>query len=223
MSRWRLTTIVLIFLALALWGLILGSNLRPELGREVPRGLLPPPDPLALRGRLAALPAWLSSLELFITLLLAGVADLFLFPLRVRNMSRVLGEGWRRVLTLVLLGIGLALLTLVFAFGAAWARITFPFAILAATAVLVLAAWGFLAAAYTVGRTLLLKAGWGGLSPLVALALGLLLSLPLLRIPFVGGIMMVVYIGLGLGLVIATRFGSNEPWSLISLTEEENG
>src|SRR5512141_676669 len=207
MSRWRLTTIGLIVLALALWALILSSNLRPELVREVPRGVLPPPDILRLQGRLSGLPAWVSSLELFVTLLLAGVADLFLFPRRVRNMSRLLGQGWRHLPALVLLGIGLALLTVVFAFGAAWARITFPFAILAATALMFLAVWGFLAAAYTIGRGLLRRAGWGGTSPLVGLALGLLLLLPLLRIPFAGGIVMVIYIGLGLGLAIATRFG----------------
>jgi hypothetical protein len=222
MSHWRITTIVLIALALALWALILGSNLRPELGREVPRGLLPPADALRLQGRLAVLPAWLSSLALFVTLLLAGTANLFLFPLRVRNMSRLLRQGWRRGVALVLLGIGLGLLMLVFAFSAAWARITFPLAILGATTLLLLAVWGFLAAAYSVGRALLRRSGWGSTSPLVGLALGLLLLLPLLRIPLAGGIVMVVYIGLGLGLVIASRFGSNEPWSLISLMEEEN-
>lgn len=220
MARWRTLTLSLAGIALLLWAVLLVLNLRPELGHELPRGFAEPPGGPRLQLPLSRLPAWASSLELFVTLFLAGAASLYLFPRRVLNMARLLRQGWSRLLTTALLGIGFGLLLILFGIGAALARITFPFTILAALALALLAAWGFLAAAYALGRVLLVRAGWGGTSPVVALALGLLLLLPLARIPYAGGIVMLVYIGLGLGLAVTTHFGSNEPWSLNSLLEE---
>ena len=221
MARWRMITLVLVVLALVLWGLLFGLNLRPELGHELPGGFAQPPESLRLQAPLSRLPAWASSLELFVTLFLAGLASLFLFPLRVRNMAGLLALGWSRVIVTTVLGIGFGLLVILFGIGAALARITFPFTVVAALVLLLVSAWGFLAAAYALGRLLLSRTGWWDRpSPVVGLALGLLLLLPLARIPFVGGGVMILYIGLGMGLAITTHFGSNEPWSLIPLLEE---
>ncbi len=221
MARWRVITSILIILALALWGLVFVLSLRPELGREVPHGLLPPAQILRLQAPLSGLASWVSSIELFVTLLLAGMANFYLFPGRVRSMKNTLLLGWSRVLSLTLLGIGCGLLLLVFAVGAALARVTFPFTVLSAIALIFLALWGFLAAAYTAGHLLMSKAGWSRRLPGMDLALGLLLLLPLARIPYAGGVVFIIYMGLGLGLVIVTRFGSNEAWSLIPLLEED--
>lgn len=220
MARWRLITLVLVLLAVALWAVLFSLNLRPELGREVHMSIPPAPS-LRLQGPLSGLPGWVASVELFVTLFLAGVANFFLFPARLRNMVKTVGLGWGRLALTTLLGIGFGLLIIVFGFGAALARITFPFTILAALVLVFLSVWGFLAVAYAAGRLLLNRAGWGGLSPAVALALGLLLLLPLIRIPFAGGVVMIIYVGLGLGLVVATRFGSNQSWSLNPLLEED--
>jgi hypothetical protein len=54
---------------------------------------------------------------------------------------------------------------------------------------------------------------------MIGIALGLLLPVPLVRIPYIGAIFVIVY--LGLGLVIATHFGSDEPWNLIPFLEED--
>ena len=51
---------------------------------------------------------------------------------------------------------------------------------------------------------------------------GLLLLLPLIRIPYVDGFFVVIYLSLGLGLAITTHFGSNEPWDFTSLLEEDS-
>ena len=220
MARWRVITLVLIVLALGLWAIVLRLGLRPELAREV-HITLPPANGFRLQEPLSRLPAWVAPFELFVTLLLAGIGNLLLFPVRVRNMLEALSLGWRRVLSVMLMGVGFGLLLVVFAVGAALARITFPFTVLAALVLIFLSVWGFLAAAYALGRLLLIKAGWGRWSPAVALALGLLLLLPLVRIPYAGGIIMIMYMGLGLGLVISTRFGSNESWSLMPLLEED--
>src|SRR5512143_3150058 len=199
MARWRALTIALVVLALVLWAVVFTLNLRPELGHELLRPFAQPPDGLRLQAPLSRLPAWATSLELFVTLLLAGIASLFLFPLRVRTMRRLLGLGWRRLLVTTLLGIGFGLLLILFGIGAALARITFPFTILSALVLVLLSAWGFLAAAYALGRHLLSRTGWGLRSPVLDLALGLLLVVPLARIPIVGGIFMILYMGLGLG------------------------
>ncbi len=221
MARWRVITLILIVLAVGLWALLFTLNLRPELGREAHLSFPPPTGSMLLQQPLSGLPAWVASVALFITLFLAGVANLFLSPAHVRSMLRTLDLGWGRVLPIALLGIGFGLLLMVFAMGAALARITFPLTILAAFLLVFVSMWGFLSAAYALGRLLLAKAGWGRWSPAVALALGLLLLVPLIRIPLVGGVIMIIYMGLGLGLVITTRFGSNEPWSLIPLLEED--
>lgn len=221
MARWRIITSILIVLGLALWALVFFLGLRPELGRELPRGLLPSPQILRLQAPSSGLAGWVSSIELLITLFLAGMANFYLFPGRVRNMVNLLALGWSRVLSLTLMGIGFGLLLVVFAVGAALARITFPFTILSAIALIFLSLWGFLAGAYTAGHLLLSKAGWGRRLPAIDLALGLLLLLPVVRIPYAGGVVLILYMGLGLGLVIITRFGSNESWSLIPLLEED--
>ena len=112
-------------------------------------------------------------------------------------------------------------LLLVFIIGAVLARVTFPFSIISAIAAFFLSIWGFLSLVYTCGRSLLIRTGWQGSSPTISLALGLLLLLPLVRIPYVGGFFVILYLSLGLGLVISTHFGSNEPWNLTPLLEED--
>lgn len=221
MARWRLITSILIILALALWVLVFVLSLRPELGRGVSRGFLLPAQILRLQAPLSGLASWVSSIELIITLFLAGMANFYLFPARVRNMQNTLELGWSRALSLTLIGIGFGFLLVVFAVGAALARITFPFTVLSALALIFLCLWGFLGAAYTAGHLLLSKAGWSRRLPAIDLALGLLLLLPLARMPYAGGVVLIIYMGLGLGLVIVTRFGSNESWSLIPLLEED--
>ncbi len=220
MSRWRIITITLVIVALALWGALFVLNFRPELARELPHGFVPPSAASRFARPLSGLPGWVPSLELFITLFLAGAAELYLFPLQVKNMVQALSSS-RRLVPITLLGLGFALLLLVFGIGAVLARITFPFTVLSALALLLFSVWGFLAGAFALGRLLLGKAGWGRSSPLLALALGLLLLVPLARIPFVGGLVLIFYVALGLGLVIATRFGSNQPWTLTPLLEED--
>ncbi len=217
MARWRLIILILVILALGVWAALISLNLRPQLAREIPPGILQAPYSF----RLVQLPAWVASLGLFSTLFLAGVANLFLFPARTVNMVRALRMGWTRLIQIVLLGLGFGFLGFVFAISAVMARVTFPFTILAAFVLFSLSVWGFVTTAYAAGRYLITKAGWGTSSPILGLGLGLLLLLPLIRIPLVGGFVMIIYLGLGLGLVIATRFGSNEAWNLITLLEED--
>jgi hypothetical protein len=221
MTRWRWTLIILILVALVLWGIVLSLNIRPELMQAASYPLSPFQEPGRLGEPLSALPGWAASVGLLITLYLAGVANLYLFPLRVKNMVRALTVSWSRFWQMALLGFGFLLLLVGFGLGAVLARITFPLTILAAFALFTFSVWGYLSLAYTFGRILLLRAGWLQSSALTALALGLLLLLPLSRIPFIGALFTLLFLSLGLGVVIASRFGSNEPWNLTSLLEED--
>jgi hypothetical protein len=221
MTRWRLIVILLIVIALVLWGLLFLLNLRPEYGQGTTRFNFQPPSSNNLGEPLSRLPAWVSSVGLLITLFLTGLANFYLFPKQVRNMSQVLTLGWARLIQMTLLGFGFVLLILGFGIGAVLARVTFPFTIVSAGAAFFLSVWGYLSLVYTCGRTLLMRSSWRSSSPVVSLALGLLLLLPLVRIPYVGGFFVIVYLSLGLGLVITTHFGSNEPWEITPLLEED--
>ena len=88
-------------------------------------------------------------------------------------------------------------------------------------ALIVLCLWGYLALAYALGRYLLVRAGWPGSSPFAALFLGLLLVHPLASLPFIGVLFIILFVSIGLGVVIITHFGSNEPWNLTPLLKEK--
>ncbi len=221
MMRWRLILLALVLLALILWGVLLSPNLRPELTGRGPHDVSPFSNPDSLQKSLSGLPAWIVSLELLVTLFIAGMANFYLFPRRVRNMQEALAMGPARILQMALLGFGFALLIIVFALGAALARVTFVFTLLAGLTLFFLSIWGYLSVAYSLGRSLLVRAGWQRSWPAAGLALGLLLLLPLVRIPRVGGLFVIIYVSIGFGLVISTHFGSNEPWNLTPLLEED--
>lgn len=222
MTRWRLTLIAMVVIALALWGLLFILNLRPEYGQGISHFEFQVPRTNTLDEPLARLPAWVASLGLLITLFLAGLASFYLFPARVRNMRQALTLGWARLIAMTLLGFGFVLLILGFGIGAVLARVTFPFSILSVTGLFFLSVWGFLCIVYALGRSLIIRAGWHGSSPAASLALGLLLLVPLVRIPYMGSIFVLIYLSFGLGLVIATHFGSDEPWNLTPLLEEDS-
>jgi len=57
-------------------------------------------------------------------------------------------------------------------------------------------------------------------SPLFGLFLGLLILFALSRIPLLGILITILYVSLGMGCVIATRFGTGQSWNLSALTEE---
>ena len=132
MTRWRLTVLVLIVLALLLWGGLFILNLRPDYGQGLSRSVIQFPKPNGLEEPLTRLPGWVSSLGLLITLFLAGLANFYLFPARVRNMRQALAFGPARLVQMALLGLGFALLMIGFGIGAVLARVTFPFSIISA-------------------------------------------------------------------------------------------
>jgi hypothetical protein len=180
------------------------------------QGLLP----AAVNASLAELPTWVSSLATFVTFLLFGLANFYIFPARVRNLQTALTVSWVRSFHITLAGLAFGLLFIMTAISASLSRVTFPLTVLTVLALFVLALWGYLALAYALGRSLLRKADWPA-SPFAALALGLLLLHALIQIPFAGIAFALLSIGAGVGVVITTRFGSMQPWDLNLFLEDQ--
>jgi hypothetical protein len=219
MTRWRTLIVVLVALALAGFFLFVGKNWRAALPTEFPHVDSSTPASLIVDKALADLPNWLSSVATYLTLFIFGVADLYLFPARVRKMQAALTISWSRSFHIMLAGLAFGLLFILTAISASLARVTFPLTLLTALGLFVLALWGYVALAYALGRTLLQRADWFR-SPITALALGLLLLHSLIHLPFAGVVFAALGIGAGLGVVITTRFGSMQPWDLNLFLEE---
>lgn len=222
MKRWRLILVFSMSIALILWISVLFWNLRAEAIKSFAHSGAgsPVPGQFLFDESLSHLPAWVSSLSLLLTLFMLGVVNLYLFPVRIRNMQRALTSGWSNLLRAIVLGLATLLVMLGSGLSAALARLTFPLTVFLALTVFLLTVWGFLGLSYAAGRALLKRAGWLTSSPIAAQGLGLLLLLPWARIPFIGGLFALLFLSLGLGLVIATRFGSTEPWNLTPLLED---
>jgi hypothetical protein len=219
MTRWRVLILVLTLLAILGLFLFVGQEWSDASFTGFPHGAGQSPLPSAVNDSLSELPTWVSSLATFVTLLLFGSANFYLFPARVRNLQAALTVSRTRSFHIILAGLAFGLLFVLTAISASLARATFPLTILTVLVLFVLAVWGYLALAYTLGRSLLHKADWL-VSPFGALALGLLLLHALIQIPFAGIVFALLSIGAGLGVVITTRFGSMQPWDLSLLLED---
>ena len=221
MTRWR--TLIGLFILLAIVGLFLsiGTGWRSHLPTGFFHNSTQVPLQFAANASLAELPTWVSSLATLLTFFLFGVANLHLFPARVRNLQAALTVSWIRSFHITLAGLAFGLLFVLTAISASLSRVTFPLTVLTGVALLLLALWGYLALAYALGRKLLHKADWSA-SPFAALALGLLLLHALIHLPFAGIVFALLSVGAGLGVVITTRFGSMQPWDLNLLLEDKN-
>jgi len=149
----------------------------------------------------------------YVFLYLTGVLTLFAFPRALRTMRdgvSGVGEVFR------LLGIGafslMALLFLIALGFFASAAFPLPFLLIA---ILLLAVWGGLVGlSLALGRGIVRLAGGLHSSPLVDLALGVLIIFTLGHIPLAGWVIVGLLGMLALGAVVATRFGSGAMWSL---------
>jgi len=98
---------------------------------------------------------------------------------------------------------------------------TFPLTFLLGSLLYLTIFIGVIALAFSIGHYLLHFAGYKMASPFYRLALGELVIYPLVNIPWIGVLLLVFFCSLGLGVVIASRMGTNKPWSINLLTEEE--
>lgn len=220
MNRWRWITIFLTAAALFLilgavqlrWDTsvslgLSGQDWRPD-GRFTPRAWMEHP------------PTLLSTTGALMTTFLSGILLLFLFPKRIRVMERAYSASPGELGRLTLLGLLAGLLLIALAASSAVAMSTLPLTIVLASLVFLGSFAGFIALAYTFGRALLTRAAWSHLSPLYALLLGLLILFSLMHLPLVGIFFQFLFFSLSIGVMVATRLGSGQPWNLAPLLEE---
>jgi hypothetical protein len=216
-KRWKMITLTLVGLALAGLALIMVFKISPW---QIVRSALPNwQAPSPARGELD-FPRPLATLGALLTLYLAGIVLLFLFPERMRRVSLAIQPRWGGLLRLAALGLLVGLLFLAAGVGSAFSMVTFPLTFFLAVMLVLSVMTGSIALAYAIGHALLVKSGWQQLSPLVALLLGELLLFVAINLPWVGPLVTILLTSLGLGAAIASRFGSGRPWSLNSLIED---
>jgi len=221
MKSWRL---VIFFLVLISIGLIAGAvffNLGPwnylrNFLAVVRPGQIPGP---VQRVRVDT-PQALNVFGGLIGLFFSGVIMVFMFPNNIKSVGKALAQAPIELARLFAIGfLSIVLLAIVGA-SSALAEGTFPMVFFIGGLFFIGTFLGGIALAYRLGRFLLVRAGWGNISPLYPLFLGLLLLYSLINLSFVGIICLVLIASLGLGAAIATRFGTGQPWSLKSLSEE---
>jgi hypothetical protein len=216
---WRITIVILAVLALAgvfaftslgLWKAWMAAPASPFEMLSTRR---------SMEAKFSLVPGWISSAATLLTLFLAGIVSLYLAPDRIFRMRAALTTTWGRLFQTLLAGLTFLLFGTALIFSASLARLTFPISLLAGTTLYVLAAWGYIAMAFCLGSGLFRRAGWSA-SPVAGLFLGLLLFQPLVHLPYLQILTVLVLASLGLGIVITTRFGSKEGWTLNPFLEE---
>ncbi len=156
----------------------------------------------------------------FVTQFLLGVLVLYIVPRRVGYMARAIGSGWKPLVRYFTVGLLISVTIAAVGLLSILAVHTMPLPFILASIFFLAFLIGLAAIAYQLGRSLLTRAAWADGSPLVPLALGMLVISALVRIPYFGGIALVSLLVTGVGLAIATRFGSGVSWSLQPLMED---
>ena len=165
-------------------------------------------------------PISISILGALFSFYLTGILALFLIPAQIQQMSKSF-KTVKESLRLVLLGILVCILLITIIISSAMAMGTFPLTFLLGSLLFLSIFTGVITLAFSIGRYLLHFAGLKGTSPFYALALGELVIYPLVNLPWIGVILLVFFCSLGLGVVIASRLGTNKSWSINLLTEED--
>ncbi len=152
---------------------------------------------------------------------IAGALILYLIPARMRGMAATFTAGWRALLHNLSAGLMLTILLIAVGFLSLLSPHTFPLPFIVLGVYFLTALTGAVAFTYQIGRSLLEKAGWLAGGPLAAFALGTVLLYTLTRLPYVGGIFLVLLWMAGAGAALTTRFGSGRAWTLEPLSESQ--
>ena len=162
----------------------------------------------------------LSAFTTLLTMFLTGTLILLLFPRRIRRVEKAFHTSPAGLLRLTLFGLLTGVVMATVGVSSALTMSTFPLIFILASILFISAYSGFLTLSYTIGHQLMQQANWSDSSPLFGLFLGLLILFALSRIPVLGILMSILYVSLGMGCVIATRFGTGKSWNLSALSEE---
>ena len=155
-----------------------------------------------------------------VTRFMTGVLVIYLVPRQVHRMAHAIAIGWRQLLRYLAVGILLAVVMAVLGLLSILALHTMPLPVILSMIFFLASLGGVVALTYQLGRGLLSQAGWSEGSPLMSLALGVLVFYAITRIPYFGWVAMVLLWLTGVGLSVATRLGSGKPWSILPLMED---
>lgn len=164
------------------------------------------------RGQWNTPPDLVANLSGLIGFFLTALVINFISPRMVRSIGNS-PAGRGGMLRAGLLGILAALLMFFIVLSAAVGSGTFPFAIVLIGVMVLASLVGLVALELRVGAWLASLAGWREASPTVHLLLAALVLYPLTILPAVGGLIMVVYILVGLGAVVVARVNAFYPWN----------
>jgi hypothetical protein len=152
-----------------------------------------------------------------VSLVAAGALVLFLVPYRLGRTREALTRSPRQALRLEAIGV----LAFVLSLALILLLVALVTGILFAVVVLVLLAVtgfaGLLAVALALGRWIRRRVAPRAGSPIADLGIGLLALFPLGLVPWLGWLFVLLLAALGFGALVATKFGSEEGWSLDAL------
>jgi hypothetical protein len=151
---------------------------------------------------------------------LLGLLVLFVAPRLIKRTADPLeAAGWP-LLRYLVIGLLIGVVIAGVALASAFSMHTFVMPFLLVGLFFLVGAAGMVGLTYALGHSLIRWGGWSAASPLVSLGVGTLLVYALRQIPFLGPVVLVCAWSIGVGSIMATRFGSGRPWSLAPLTEE---
>ncbi len=221
MKTWRVVIFCLILIAIGLIAAAVLLNLGSwNYLRNFHAVIRPGQIPGTIQQTRVNTPESLNIFGGLIGLFFSGVIMLFLFPDQIKFVGKALAQKPSGLARLFAIGFLSILLFVIVGASSALAVGTFPMVLFIGGLFFIGIFLGGVALAYRLGRFLLARAGWGTISPFYPLFLGQLLLYSLFNLSFVGIICLVLVVSLGLGAAIATRFGTGQPWSLKSLSEE---
>lgn len=221
MNRWRLIVVASVVTALAVIALASLPWAQP---------LTWPPRPV-LTGWHSEAPAWRVSAPPpieglaaegvgLVAQYLLAIVIVFVIPRRMRRMAESLRPGGRRLARIFLIGLACAVLAAAVSILAAFSVQMLPVPFLLLGMLFLAALVGVVAMEFELGRELLVRAGWYAERPLLALALGTLLTFALTRLPILGWLTLAAVWLTGAGTSVVTRIGSGRAWTLRPLVED---
>lgn len=163
----------------------------------------------------------LMALVTLATFAAGGTGALYLTPGRLGRTRETLSRSRTGTLRLGVIGLLAYLLAAALIFVLVALVTGFLFAILVTVLLAAASFAGLVAIALAVGRWLRARLAPGAPSPVAELLLGVLAIFPLGLIPWIGWLFVLVLAALGFGALLATKFGSEEGWSLEPLRSGE--
>ena len=154
-------------------------------------------------------------------LLIGSGMSLYLMPYRLRVLRDTLSTSWQRRLRLSSLGLLGYLIAILLMFVLVTLIVDFPFAVMLLLALSIVTFVSLVSVSLALGSWLSHRLNLPVTTPLAHLSLGTLVLFPVGLIPLLGWAAMLAISFLGFGAMLATKFGTQEGWSLDPLQKSD--